>query len=240
MRTDRVALLRSPAIPGPHRRRPLATALLFALSTHLGAAPPAPTLNAVRALGEGRYELSGEFGATCAACELRIDYRGLRYAVPAQTWQPQRLVAAIPDLNLGLDVRVQVQTARGTTPAQPLRLTPQLVPERESERPLAAIDNRRVHERNHQLAVGDKGEDVFDVSTAAPGCGKPAEVFDRARIVYRERRFGDAQIVALPPSGCVQCPPLKVRWYHEPTGRLIYQLHVYRRIVEAVCPERRR
>ena len=91
-------------------------------------------------------------------------------------------------------------------------------------------------EADHALSVGDKGEDHYGVSTRPPACGATALVFDHARIVYVRRRFGEARIVSSPPAGCTYCAPLVVRWYHEPTGYLGYQVHVYRRRVEGRCP----
>lgn len=91
-------------------------------------------------------------------------------------------------------------------------------------------------ERRHSLKVGDKGEERFNVSSKPPACGKPALVFDHARIVYKRKRFGEAKIVKSPRAGCVRCTPLVVRWYHEPTGYLEYQVHIYRRKITGKCP----
>lgn len=90
------------------------------------------------------------------------------------------------------------------------------------------------------LKVGNRGEEVYELSVPAPACGRPALVFDHARLVVERRRFGDAAIVAAPPAGCTTCPPLRVRWYHEPTGLIEFQVHVVRRRVEAPCPDRGR
>jgi hypothetical protein len=69
-----------------------------------------------------------------------------------------------------------------------------------------------------------------------PSCGQQALVFEQARIVYSQQRFAQAQVVHSPVAGCINCTPLKVRWYNEPTGKLTYQLHVYRRHVSGICP----
>lgn len=78
-------------------------------------------------------------------------------------------------------------------------------------------------ERRSALKVGAKGEDGIDVS-AAGRCGR----FHHAELVWLERRFADAQFVQIPEQACVQCDPLVVRWYHEPTGKLHFQVRVYR------------
>jgi len=91
------------------------------------------------------------------------------------------------------------------------------------------------YESEHSLSVGDKGEESFELSVKAPACNEEALVFHQARIVYKRRRFGEATIVRSPVSGCTSCSPLVVRWYHEPTGFLDFQVHVYRKRVAGSC-----
>ena len=91
-------------------------------------------------------------------------------------------------------------------------------------------------ERDHRLSVGDKGEEHFDLSVDKPDCGEEALVFHDAQLVYKARRFGEAKIIERPQPGCFDCSPLTVRWYHEPTGFVSYQVHVYRKRVVDECP----
>jgi len=113
-----------------------------------------------------------------------------------------------------------------------------LVPPQPVDRPVSPgmVRDLLYFERTHSLSVGDKGEDRFDVGVTPPACGVTALVFDHARIVYKQRRFGEAKVISKPPSGCILCSPLVVRWYHEPTGYLEYQVHVYRRRITGDCP----
>lgn len=85
------------------------------------------------------------------------------------------------------------------------------------------------------VSVGSKGEERLDVSTEAR-CGEPAWVFDHAELVVTRNRFGDVQFTALPQPGCTSCDPLTLRWYHEPTGYLAFEVHVYRRLENLPCP----
>lgn len=215
-------------------------AVIAGLLASAADAIAAPSLSQVAPLGGPRYELRGEFGPPCSACEVIVDYGGLRYAYAPKPWHPQRLSVELADLNRGTNLRVRVRAQAGLTNAVPVALERKLVPPRELQQPVprGMIDSQHYFERTHELAVGEKGEDVFDVGVALPSCGARAEVFDHARIVYTVQRFAQAQVVASPPAGCTRCPPLRVRWYNEPTGRLVYQLHVYRRTVEGVCRER--
>ncbi len=114
----------------------------------------------------------------------------------------------------------------------------ELVPSRSIDRPVSPgiAKNLLYFERKHSLSVGDKGEEHFNVSIKPPVCGGTALAFDHARIVYKRQRFGEAKIVSSPPVGCINCLPLVVRWYHEPTGYLDYQVHVYRRRIIGKCP----
>lgn len=88
-------------------------------------------------------------------------------------------------------------------------------------------------ERRSTLKVGAKGEDVIDVGTGA-GCSR----FHHAEIVWIDRRFADAQFVQIPQQACIECEPLIVRWYHEPTGKLHFQVKVYRTSCAASSPGR--
>jgi len=113
----------------------------------------------------------------------------------------------------------------------------ELVPSRPFEHPVHPGNAAGLlyFERKHSLSVGDKGEERFDVSTKPPACGATALVFDHARVVYKRKRFGEAKIISSPAAGCINCSPLVIRWYHEPTGYLDYQVHVYRRRISGKC-----
>lgn len=85
-----------------------------------------------------------------------------------------------------------------------------------------------------KLNVGNKGEELIDVSQQAT-CGQAAWVYDHAELVIDRKRFGNAQFVALPQTGCLVCEPIKVRWYHEPTGYLTFSVNIFRRQVTRQC-----
>lgn len=218
--------------------------LLLSLLTlmSISAAVAAPAIRGVSGGANGRLTIVGsDFGNACGQCEVIADYGGgLKYALPSESWTNQRVVARIADLNKGLNVRISIKTPAGTSNTANYRLARKIKPEREYRRPVPAKTPSDFMLFDHQsdLAVGDKGERSFDVSSPALTCNQASEVFDRAQLVYGKRRFGEAQLVASPPAGCVRCPPLKVRWYHEPTGRLHFQVHVYRRVVEGICRDR--
>ena len=222
-------------------RRPVTTRCLLLLAALQSSPTPAVTLHAAQPLGNNRYLLQGEFGERCATCEVIVEYAdGLHYAARVEHWMSAGVVTQLPDLNRNLNVSVRLRTVDGLSEALSLRLTRAIVPRPELDTPAPPelIESAEFVERTHSLAVGDKGEEILDMSAPPPECATPAPLFDRARIVYADRRFGEAQIVELPPAGCTKCPPLVVRWYHEPTGRLTYQVHIYKRIVEGICPER--
>jgi hypothetical protein len=86
------------------------------------------------------------------------------------------------------------------------------------------------------ISVGGKGEESLDVSVAA-GCDEPAWLFHRAELVVRRNRFGDVQFVGLPSPGCVQCAPVQLRWFHEPTGYLSFEVNVHRRLEIVPCSD---
>jgi hypothetical protein len=207
-----------------------------------GAVAAAPVIRSVNAGAGGRITIAGaDFGNGCGDCEVIADYGdGFKYALSNESWSDRRIVARLADLNKSLDVRLSVKTATETSNAVNHRLSRIIEPEREQRRPVppGAQPDLVLLEHQSDLAVGDKGERAFDVSSPPLACNQSGGVFDHAELVYGKRRFGEAQIVASPPAGCVRCPPLKVRWYHEPTGYLHFQVHVYRRWVEGVCNNR--
>jgi len=84
------------------------------------------------------------------------------------------------------------------------------------------------------VSVGNKGEESLDVSVASR-CGDPALLFDHAELVVKRNRFGDVQFVGLPQPGCVDCAPITLRWFHEPTGYLSFEVKVYRRLEVVPC-----
>lgn len=86
------------------------------------------------------------------------------------------------------------------------------------------------------VSVGGKGEESLDVSVGAP-CGEPAWLFHRAELVVRRNRFGDVQFVALPSPGCRECAPVALRWFHEPTGYLAFEVNIHRRWEIVSCSD---
>ncbi len=190
--------------------------------------------------GDAMIQGSG-FGSRCSRCEVIADFgRGFKYAYPVVSWSDTRVVTAIADINKGQQTRITLHTADGDSNAVRYNIPKQSVPAKKIRRPVTpgSRGDLLVFERKYKLSVGDKGEDAFDVSTQTPGCGKTGLVYDSANIVYGSTRFGEAQIVATPKPGCTRCQPLKVRRYHEPTGKLHFQVHVYRRLIEGICSNR--
>jgi hypothetical protein len=118
-------------------------------------------------------------------------------------------------------------------------LTLQLTPRIASPEQLKSLSpsTPALFEHASELKVGDRGEEQFPIGVAAPKCGETAWMFDRAELRHVRRRFGEAQIVS-PPPPCIDCPPLRVRWYHEPTGYVHFQVLIYRRAIQGVCADR--
>ncbi len=84
--------------------------------------------------------------------------------------------------------------------------------------------------------VGNQGEEQFDVSIAGQAACGDLWLFDHAELDIIRNRFSDVQFVQIPPAGCTRCEPVRVRWYHEPTGYLTFDVRVFRRLVKTACP----
>lgn len=181
------------------------------------------------------------FGDGCEGCEVIADYGSLRYALAVKQWSDRRIEVRLPDLNLATRVWLQVVTAGGKSNREQAAINRRIVPATELTQPRQPPPSGLlILSKRSDLKVGARGEEQLDVSSAPPVCGQETMLFDHARVVFAKRRFGDAQIVTLPKPGCTRCEPLSVRWYHEPTGHIDFQVHVYRRRVEGICTERRR
>ena len=168
------------------------------------------------------------FGSVCATCEVIGTYRGgLRYALTPLEWSETRVVVRAPDLNLGEHVSVRVRASQSESNSLSLRLD-------------ARIARAWSRQFSSATAAGDRGEETFAVSTPEPACDRKRWIFDHARIAHLQRRFGEAQIARRPASPCARCSPLTVRWYHEPAGRVQFEVQVFVREVEGVCAARRR
>ena len=206
------------------------------------AATAIPHLQGQQTDHAGVTTLAGSgFGESCKGCEVIADYGTLRYALEVQEWSDRHIRLSVPDLNLRRQVELRVVTPGGRSNGLRLQVPLRLVP---------AVETTRIKQppprdllafyKDSRQKVGAKGVEDFDVSAHAPACGGTALLYDHANIVFGKRRFGDAQIVATPRTGCTSCEPLKVRWYHEPTGYLEFQVQVYRRRVEGICAARKR
>ncbi len=200
-------------------------------------------LKQVKSSPDFKVTLSGSgFGKPCNQCQVIIEYKPtLRFAAKIIRWNNTHITAQVPDINNSLNVKLSVKRPKAQSNTLNHTIKRKLVPSRDLLRPVSPGSNKglQVYEFSHKVNIGDKGEDRIDVSSSLPACGANTSVFDHARIVYTSRRFGEAQITSLPESGCTRCKALKIRWYHEPTGRVEYQVHVYKRIVSGICEARR-
>ncbi len=190
-----------------------------------------------------QLELHGQFGRDCKQCEIIVDYgKGLLYAYKPTQWHEKKLTFSIKDLGKSLKVRLFVRTAQGDSNAKTYLIKPRLKPARLSGSPATRTrhNSRSVFLASHNDPFGGKGVDQFNVSTKPAGCNETSDLFHQAKIIIGKKRFGDARIEQQPPSGCTNCKPIKVRWYHEPTGRVEYQLLVQHRQVIGMCPGNKR
>lgn len=198
----------------------------------------AAELTKIRAIADNRIELHGDFGKDCKRCEIVVDYgKGFKYAYRPERWRVDKLVFTAKDLGRATRVKITVTTSSDKTRALAYRLKLKLSPSRMPSRAVATskIDNKFIYAENHQDGFGGKGLDEFNYAQPSSSCGKKSEVFHKAGIVIVKKRFGDARIEKQAVSGCKNCGPIKVRWYHEPTGQINYQLHIQRRIIEVEC-----
>ena len=216
------------------------TILLALLSTNLSNAAAAPTVSGIQTGRADTVTIKGQgFGQSCRDCEIIADFGGFKYAFPVERWSDRQIVAKIADIGKGDKAKIVVKTPGGDSKPLNFRIPSKIVPQRKLNRPVKAgsVPDLLMFEHRSNLSVGDKGEERYDVSSPAPACGQTGYVFDSANLVIgRDTRFGEAKIVGMPKAGCQRCQPIRVRWYHEPTGKLHYQVHVYRRLVEGICP----
>ncbi len=205
------------------------TFLLCCLAAWSDPGAAAPRIASVSPAQGDRITIQGrDFGSPCARCEVLAQYEGgARIALVVDDWGDGRIVARLPDLNAGRSARLSVNSNGQASPPVAARV---------------AVSTRRRVIARHESArkVGDKGELSVDVSQRPPRCAAASPVFDSARIRYRKRRFGEAEIVSAPPSGCTACAPVVVRWYHEPTGAIDFEVEATWRMVEGSCPARTR
>lgn len=200
-----------------------------------------PTIQSVNGNPMNRITISGTgFGSKCSQCEVIVDYgKGFKYSTPANSWSDKNIKATISNLNKGMNLQVSIKTEAGESNKVKYSIKPIIHPGRELSRlvPSGSVKDLLIFEKKSDLAVGDKGEESYKVTAALPACNNKVLIFERAELVQKGR-FGEAKVIASPDPGCTNCGPLKVRWYHEPTGNLHYQVHVYRREVQGICQDK--
>jgi len=190
--------------------------------------------------GQGQIELHGlYFGEMCESCGVIGNYDSLLYQHEILHWSDNSLLVRTPDFNLGDSIKLRVHREGRYSGWISAPVLTRVIPAEDlSEIVTLPPKGLAIFDFRSDQSVGAKGDHHYAVSHAPPICGEPALLFDHARILFRARRFGDAQIISTPSPGCTQCEPIVVRWYHEPTGRLDYQLQVYHRLVDAPCSSR--
>lgn len=213
--------------------------LVVCLLINLSAANVANLTN-IRAIANNRIELQGNFGKDCKRCEIIVNYgKGLKYAYRPQRWLSDKLVFTVKDLGRSVKVKVAVSTRAGKTKPLPYQLKIKLSPATISRKVVTAskVNKKTIYAAQHEHGFGGKGVDEFNISHVQSGCNQRTPLFHKASIVIVTKRFGDVRIEKQPLSGCKKCSPIKVRWYHEPTGSIHYQLHIQYRMIEGECQQ---
>ncbi|MEZ5652145.1 MAG: hypothetical protein R3E87_16530 [Burkholderiaceae bacterium] len=209
----------------------LLIAMLISLQPLAAPAPATsgPHITTIGVESADRIVIQGrDFGRACPHCEVTADYEhGPKIALMIEDWSDHTIIARLPDLNAGDTAQLQVRAAGGISlpAAVHLRI--------ETEKRLL------VHQRSARK-VGDKGELSVAVSQAPARCAHRSPVFAGAELRVRARRFGEAEIVSQPQPYCQDCKPVVVRWYHEPTGQIDFEVLGTFRLVEGVCAARMR
>ncbi|MEZ5739809.1 MAG: hypothetical protein R3E68_10360 [Burkholderiaceae bacterium] len=199
------------------------------VSGGMAIANAAPVIGSVRAGSGDRVDIRGQgFAAPCPACEVQAEYAGgLRIALQIDDWSDNAIVARLPDLNAGDQVRLRI--VRGAQRSAPVQIRVKM-----------RFEQSVLAHHKSQRKVGDKGELSVPIPAVTLQCAKSTRVFGGASIRYRKRRFAEAQIVSAPQPSCTTCKPVVIRWYHEPTGELDIEVIARWRIVEGVCATRKR
>lgn len=196
-------------------------------------------LTRIQARSGQKIELQGQFGKDCKNCEIIVDYgKGFLYAYRPDRWNEKKLLFSLKDQGKSLKVRIFVRTGSGDTKSLAHKIKALLTPPKLSNKiqHRTKINKHLIFSASHADAFGGKGLDQFNVGTTKPKCNDTADIYHQARIIIDKKRFGDARLESKPTSGCIKCSPLKVRWYHEPTGSISYQLHIQRRLIAGICP----
>lgn len=182
-----------------------------------------------------------DFGSSCPKCEVIVEYGGgFKYGYSAKSWSDKIIKLTIDDLNKGLNVQLYVKTAENKSNTVNYAIKPTIIPSRKLNRLVQAgsVKDILMFEIKSDLAVGDRGDELYNVNSPPAACNAKGYIFERAELVTGNNRFGEAKIISVPKAGCTSCVPVKVRWYHEPTGSLHYQVHIYRREVSGVCNDK--
>ncbi len=240
-RQDNVEQVNALTRDRPGSYRPALFFVLLILTLWLSFTSQADSLTQLHLVRGRLVQLSGSFGPACPACEVRVVYsNGLTYAYKPLHWHNHRIQFTIEDLGAQANVRVYVMSKDGPGNSLPFTIQPDLEPDRlhGETNQSGPGDGTKVFSKRHADPFGGSGKDQFNVSSKLAACGKQEKRFHRAELVINNQRFGKARIIQQPTMGCKNCQPIKVEWYHEPTGFIEYQLLVQKRIIDGICPDR--
>ena len=79
----------------------------------------------------------------------------------------------------------------------------------------ATVDDLLVVDSANQY--GGSGELVLDVSLDQ---SSNQGAYESVELIFLKRRFATAEVIQEPEPGCFTCRPIRLRWMHEPTGKL--------------------
>lgn len=175
--------------------------------------------------------LHGSFGDKCHQCNVIVNYGGkFKYRYKASAWSDNQITFKLLDLGKAVNLKISVKTKKGITNALPYRIRKEIITGKQTK-----PDNFYTYNFTHNDKFGGKGSESVNPSTTQAQCNQSSFIFDHAKLKFKKQRFGNARILTMPKPGCVKCSPIKIQWYHEPTGVLDYSVIIQRRKVYGIC-----
>ena len=155
--------------------------------------------------------------------EILADYGdNTVYKLEIITQKENKLYTRIVDIGKNLNINILVKSGKQKSSYHSLKIQPDII-------------STNSFPKKHNKLLGEKGIDIFNIKNQTALCKQNGELFHHAEIIFIRRQFAGANIIDYPKKNCQQCKSLKVKWYNEPTGELIYKIRFNKRKISGIC-----
>ncbi len=168
-------------------------------------------------------QISGDHLSAHKTLEVIADYgQNKLYKLNIIKYKNNKIYVQVPDIGQNLNIQIFIKDSKHKSNKEMLTISP-------------IITDNPIGIKHHDILLGGQGIDTYKIKNKKASCSQNGELFHHANINFIRKQFSSAKIFSIPRTNCSLCNDIKIKWHNEPTGILTYQLHIFKRQINAIC-----